>query len=92
VKCYTGDNYRRQGGYVVVVVRLFVCLLATLRKNFRKNLHEIFTERWQWANEQMIKFGGDPDPYRDTSKTCLGGGMHCPSSSRLLSATLNIFK
>jgi len=21
----------------------------------------------------------DPDPYRDTGKTCLGGGMHCPS-------------
>jgi len=26
----------------------------------------------------------DPDPYRDTSKTCLGGGMHCPSSSNFL--------
>jgi len=24
----------------------------------------------------------DPDPYRDTGKTCLGGGMHCPSASR----------
>ena len=23
----------------------------------------------------------DPDPYRDTDKTCLGGGMHCPSAS-----------
>jgi len=23
----------------------------------------------------------DPDPYRDTSKTCLGGGMHCPNAS-----------
>ena len=23
----------------------------------------------------------DPDPYRDTGKTCLGGGMHCPSAS-----------
>jgi len=20
----------------------------------------------------------DPDPYRDTDKTCLGRGMHCP--------------
>jgi len=34
-------------------VRLSVCLLATLRKNFRTN--EIFMEGWQWANE-MIKF------------------------------------
>jgi len=23
----------------------------------------------------------DPDPYRNTGKTCLGGGMHCPSAS-----------
>ena len=23
----------------------------------------------------------DPDPYCDTGKTCLGGGMHCPSVS-----------
>jgi len=23
----------------------------------------------------------DPDTYRDTGKTCLGGGMHCPSTS-----------
>jgi len=22
-----------------------------------------------------------PDPDRDTGKTCLGGGMHCPSAS-----------
>jgi len=39
---------------------------------------------------KRVNFGGDldtdpnPDPeqYRDTSKTCLGGGMHCPSASR----------
>jgi len=30
-------------------------LLATLRKNFRTDLHEIFREGLQWANEQMIK-------------------------------------
>ena len=35
---------------------LFVCLLATLRKNFQTDLYEIFREGWQWANEQMIKF------------------------------------
>jgi len=23
-----------------------------------------------------------PDTYRDTCKTCLDGGMHCPSASR----------
>ena len=27
----------------------------------------------------------DPDnPYRNTGKTCLGGGMHCPSASSCL--------
>jgi len=32
----------------------------------------------QWTND-----GGDPDtdPYRDTGKTYLGGGMHCDSAS-----------
>ena len=37
-------------------VCLFVCLLATLHKNVRTYLHEIFSEGWQWANEQMIHF------------------------------------
>jgi len=48
--------YLRQGGYVIVVVCLSVCLLAALRKNFRTDSHEIFTEGWQWATEQVIKF------------------------------------
>ena len=37
-------------------VRLFDCLLATFRKTFLTDLHEIFREGWQWANEQMIEF------------------------------------
>ena len=41
--------YLRQGSSAFVVV----CLLATLCKNLRTDLHEIFRE---WANEQMIKF------------------------------------
>jgi len=39
--------YLRQGRYVIVVVCLSVSLLATLRINFRTDLHEIFGERWQ---------------------------------------------
>jgi len=70
---------------------LFVCLFA-LSKNFRTNLNEIFREGWQWANGQMIKFwwrsgprkDPDRDHCRDTSKTCLGGGMHCPSISTFI--------
>ena len=53
-------NYLRQGGHVLVVdclsACLFVSLLATLRKNFRTDLHEISREGWQWANELTIKF------------------------------------
>jgi len=61
---------------------LSVCPLAAVRKNFRTDLHEIFREGWQWANEQMTKFWCmDTDPHRDTGKTCLGGGMHCPSAA-----------
>jgi len=47
---------------------LLVRLLATLRKNVQTDLHEIFREVWQWANEQMIKFwcrSGSPSGYRD---------------------------
>jgi len=40
----------------VTFLSLFVCLLATLRKNFRTDLHTILREGWQWTNEQMIKF------------------------------------
>ena len=57
-----------------VVSCLFVCVLATLRKIFGTDLHEIFREGWQWTNH--------PDSYRDTGKMCLGGGMYCPSASR----------
>ena len=36
---------------------------------------------------KWLNFDGDPDPYpyrdRPTGKTCLGGGMHCPSASGL---------
>ena len=34
----------------------------------------------------------DPDPYRDTGKTCLGGGMHCPSASSLIFALVVTFE
>ena len=79
-------------------VCLSVYLLANLHKNVRTDLHEIFREGWQWANEQMIKFWWRPgsritdpntypdtvsDPYRDTGKACLDGGMHYPSASSL---------
>ena len=60
---------------------LSVCLLATLRNNFLMDLHEIFGEGWQWAVNKRLNFGGNPHPYCETGKTCLGGGMHCPSAS-----------
>jgi len=53
---------------VSLSVCLFVCLLATLRQKARTrtDLHEIFRKGWQWANEQMLNFGGDPDHRLDT--------------------------
>jgi len=30
---------------------------------------------------KWLNFDGDPLTYHDTGKTCLGGGMHCPSAS-----------
>jgi len=50
-------------------VYLSVCLLATLRINFGKDLHKIFREGWQWANEQMVKFQWRPDHRVDTVNT-----------------------
>ena len=44
-----------------------------------------------WQMNKWLNFSDDPDPDpdtapdpdRDTGKTCLGGGMHCPSVSSL---------
>jgi len=75
---------------------LSVCLLAALRKNFQRDLHEIFREgwRWAWANEQTIKLVAiritDPNQYRDTGKTCLGGGMHSPSVTSVLTVIFHM--
>ena len=65
---------------------LSVCLLATLRKHFRTDLHEIFTKGWQWAIEQMITFWWRSGLRIRIRIACLGGGMHCASAS-----TLNYF-
>ena len=52
---------------------IIFCLLATLCKKFGTDLHEIF-----WPMNEWLNFGGDPD--RNTGKTCLGRGMHCPNA------------
>jgi len=44
---------------------LFVCSLATLRENFRTDLHKSFRKCWQWASEQMIKLWWRPSRYRN---------------------------
>jgi len=91
--------YVRQGGYVFVVVCLVVCLLATLHKNFRTDLHEIFREGWQWAIEQMMKFRwrsrtGSPDGGTDIAtlvrRAFACRGMHSSSvSSSIFDDSLN---
>jgi len=50
----------------VMFSSLFVCLLATLRKNFQTDLHESFGEGLQWANEQLIKLWWRSDQRLDT--------------------------
>ena len=47
-------------------IRLSVCLLATLRKNFQTDLHEILRQDWQWANEKRLNFGVDSDHLLNT--------------------------
>jgi len=46
-------TYDKKVMFSSLFVCFSVCLLATLRKNFRTDLHEIFREGWQWANEQI---------------------------------------
>jgi len=41
-------------------------VLATLRKIFPADLHEIFREGWQWPMNKSLNFGGDPDHRLDT--------------------------
>jgi len=41
-------------GCKMVVVVVSVCLLATLRKNFQMDLHEIFREGWQWPINKLL--------------------------------------
>jgi len=43
---------------------LSVCLLTTLRKNIRTDLHEIFREGWPM--NKWLNFGGQPDHRLDT--------------------------
>ena len=40
---------------------MFVCLLATLRKNFQTDLHEIFRELGNGPMNKLLDFGVDPD-------------------------------
>jgi len=52
---------------MLTVSIVVVCLsVSNFAPNFRTDLREIFREGWQWANEQMIKFGDDPDHLLDT--------------------------
>ena len=71
--------------------RRCLCLLVSkFAQKARTDLHEIFSRCWQWPINKSLNLGGDldqgygitdPDPYRDTGKKCLGGGMHCHSAS-----------
>jgi len=53
--------YLRQGGYVIVVVCLFVCLLATLRKTFEWICMKFSGNVGNWPVNKQLNFGGNPD-------------------------------
>jgi len=55
--------YRQRGSVFDV---FFVCLLAALRRNFRTDLREIFTEFGYGPVNRCLNFGGDPDRRLDT--------------------------
>jgi len=68
-----------------------VCLLATLRKNLRTDLHEIFRKGWQSAIEQMTQCwwrSGSPSGYRDCFPDSSLLGDTESSINRLRCATL----
>jgi len=71
--------------------RLSVCLSIS---NFAQILVNGFAWNFQgrlavsqWTNDWILVaiwiMDPDTDPYRDTGKTCLGRGMHCPGASSL---------
>jgi len=47
-------------------VCLSLCLLATLRKNFRSDLHEFSGKVCNGLMNKLLNFGGDPDHRLDT--------------------------
>jgi len=54
---YTCPHYLRHGGYVIVVVCLYVCLSATVRKKFSGKVRPM---------NMWLSFGGDSDHRLDT--------------------------
>jgi len=52
-------NYLRQGGYVTIVVFIYLSLcvfvfVSSFAQKLLIDLHEIFRKGWQWVNEQVI--------------------------------------
>jgi len=89
------NYYLRQGGCVFVVrlsllyqLDLFVCLsvrlLVTLPKNFQTDLHEIFKEGWQWANDQAIKFCWRSAPSSSGYRDCFPNSSVLEDTSDIL--------
>jgi len=78
----------------VMFSSLFDCLFDCEQLNAKTSERICSKFSGKVGNRPMnkwLKFGGDPDPdpYRDTGKTCFGGGMHCPLASSLLYAAKN---
>jgi len=50
----TFPDYLRQGGYVIVVLCLFVCLISNFAQKLPNGFARNFQECWQLSNEQNI--------------------------------------
>ena len=82
---YCGYFYLlRQRGYAVVVLCVFEQLCAKISKRI---CMKFSGKVGNGTVSKSLNFGGnpghrsDPNPYHNTGKTFLDGGMHCPSVS-----------
>jgi len=78
---------------VCLFVCLLVCLLATLPKTAESICMKFSGKVGNGTRNRWLDSGNDPDQdsrpgsVSRTAKTCLGGGMHCPSASRYYCAS-----
>jgi len=93
-------NYLCQGGYIIVIVCLSVCMFVCQQlcaKTSERICMKFSGTVGSGPMNKWLNFGGEAiwimDPDQDTGKTCLGGGIpnakYCPSASSCLCIIMN---